>query len=80
MPELAAMLLRKSVGSTSKERPRCSGCRRTPLVGERLHEMDSGRMLCELCRADVPEHDLHTVRSELVRPSEKSLLIVPRAA
>ena len=80
MPDLAAILLRKSVGSMRHDRPRCSGCRRTPLVGERLHEMDTGRVLCELCRSDVPEHDKHTVRSELVRASERGLVVAPRAA
>ena len=31
--------------------PRCADCRRTPLAGERMHELDAGRVLCELCFA-----------------------------
>lgn len=59
---------------------RCSGCRRTPLAGERLHEMETGRILCELCVAALPEHERHAVRSERVGAGERRLSVVPRAA
>ena len=80
MPELAAMFLRKSLGSVAGPRGRCSACQRTPLAGERLHEMDSGRLLCELCLAELPEADRRAVRSERVRASERRLPVEPRAA
>jgi hypothetical protein len=28
----------------------CSHCHRTPLIGERIYEYDSGAIACELCR------------------------------
>ena len=80
MPDLSAMLLRKSVGSLESARARCNSCDRTPLVGERLHEMDTGRTLCELCRSALPHADREAVRTELVHASERRLRVVPRAA
>ena len=80
MPDLAAILLRKSVGSLDSNRTTCSTCRRTPLVGERLHEMESGRMLCELCVAALPEKSRKSVRSERVHAGERQLAVAPRAA
>lgn len=80
MPDLANMLLRRSVGSVESASPRCAGCRRTPLVGEQLHELDSGRRLCQLCLSALPEQDRHAVRSERVRASEKQLAVAPHAA
>ncbi len=80
MPDLAAILLRRSARSLDSGRKRCAGCRRTPLVGERLHEMDTGRTLCELCVSALPEEDRRAVRSELVHALDKQLSVVPRAA
>ncbi len=80
MPELDSMLLRKSIGSLTSAGAPCAGCRRTPLTGERLHELDTGRMLCDLCLAAVPEDDRRTVRSQRVRASERQLPIAPKAA
>jgi hypothetical protein len=80
MPDLASMLLRRSVRSVSGTRDKCFTCRRTPLVGERLHEMDSGRILCDLCLAALPEDERRAVRSERVRAGEKQLAVVPKAA
>ncbi len=76
MPDLAGILLRKSVGSLDSGRARCSECHRTPLIGERLHETDGGRRFCELCVAHVPERD----RSERVHASDRHLTVAPRAA
>jgi hypothetical protein len=78
--DLASALLRKSVGSMVSDRSRCSGCERTPLAGELLHELDSGSVLCELCLAGLPEAERRTVRSERIRPSERRLAVVPKAA
>jgi hypothetical protein len=74
------MLLRRSLGSLEGGPARCATCRRTPLVGERLHEMDSGRVLCELCLSELPEGDRHAVRSERVHAGERQLAVAPRAA
>ena len=59
---------------------RCTTCERTPLPCERLHEMDTGRVLCDLCLAALPEEDRRAVRSERVHASEVPLAVVPRAA
>ena len=80
MPDLAGMLLRRSLGSVKPKPGRCTKCQRTPLPGERLHEMDTGRTLCDLCLTALPEGDRHAVRSERVHASEVPLAVVPRAA
>lgn len=80
MPDLAALLLRRSVGSLRSDSARCSGCRRTPLAGEHLHEMDTGRVLCELCFVRLPETDRNAVRVERVHASEHPIAVAPRAA
>ena len=80
MPDLAGILLRRSVGSLDSGRSHCSSCERTPLVGEQLHEMDTGRLLCDLCVSELPEDDRRAVRSERVHASERALAVAPRAA
>jgi hypothetical protein len=80
MPDLGALLLRRSLGSLSPARDACGKCRRTPLAGERLHQLDSGRLLCELCFAELPEESRLAVRSERVHAGERRLAVVPRAA
>jgi hypothetical protein len=80
MPDIASILLRKSVGALSSGRAHCSSCRRTPLVGERLHETDGGRQLCDLCVLDMPENDRHFVRVERIHASERHLAVEPRVA
>ena len=80
MPDLAGILLRRSVGSLASGQSRCSACHRTPLVGEQLHEMDTGRLLCDLCVSELPEDDRRAVRSERVHASERQLPVAPRAA
>jgi hypothetical protein len=80
MPDLAAMLVRSSIGTLAHADASCADCRRTPLAGERLHELDSGRTLCDLCFASLPEERRLAVRSERVHASERRLSVVPRAA
>jgi hypothetical protein len=80
MPDLAALLMRRSIGALDSTRDRCGGCRRVPLAGERLHELDSGRQLCELCFGALPEDRRKAVRSERVHASERRLAVVPKAA
>jgi hypothetical protein len=80
MPDLAAMLMRKSLRAIEHAGERCGGCRRTPLAGERLHQLDSGRLVCELCFAALPEKRRHSVRSERVHVAERRLAVVRKAA
>jgi hypothetical protein len=80
MPDLDAMLLRSSLGALQGTGARCDRCERTPLPGERLHELDSGRLLCELCFLDLPEDHRIAVRVERVRVGERQLAVVPKAA
>ena len=80
MPELASMLVRSSIGSLAPRTTSCAECRRTPLAGERMHELDGGRMLCDLCFASLPEEHRLAVRTVRVHASERRLAVVPRAA
>jgi hypothetical protein len=78
MPELAAMLLRRSVGALAGSRSHCATCQRTPLPGEGLHELDSGRVLCDLCFAELPDERRVAVRWERVHASDRHLAAVPK--
>ena len=80
MPDLTGLFLRRTPEPAADGRPRCSDCRRWPLVGERFHEMASGRTLCELCVADLPEDRRDPVRTELVHAGERHVAVAPRAA
>lgn len=74
------MLLRKSVGTMVRDRSSCAECRRTPLTGELLHQIESGEVLCALCLARLPESLRSPVHSERVHASDRHLPVVPRAA
>lgn len=74
------MLLRRSLGAVTAPPERCSKCERTPLAGERLHEMDTGRVLCDLCLVALPEDDRRAIRSERVHAGEVRLAVARRAA
>jgi hypothetical protein len=80
MPDLAAMLVRSSIGTLAPKDLSCGECRRTPLAGERLHELESGSTLCDLCFARLPEERRVAVRTKRVHASERRLAVVPRAA
>jgi hypothetical protein len=80
MPDLAAMLVRSSIGTLAPADASCAGCRRTPLAGEQMHEVKSGRTLCDLCFAKLPEDRRLAVRTERVHTSARRLSVVPRAA
>jgi hypothetical protein len=80
MPDIAGILVRKSVGALSSGRSHCSSCRRTPLVGERLHETDGGRQLCELCLVNAPAGDHHVISVRRIHASERQLPVGPRIA
>ena len=78
--DLAAMILRTSLGALGHHRSACSECRRTPLAGELLHVFESGDTLCSLCLAGLPEQERLPLRSERVHAGERRLAVVPRAA
>jgi hypothetical protein len=80
MPDLGAMLMRRCLGSLTPSSEGCAECRRIPLAGERIHELDSGRVLCELCFGALPEDRRLAVRSERVHAGERKLSVVPKAA
>ncbi|MET0615355.1 MAG: hypothetical protein ABW142_07890 [Thermoleophilaceae bacterium] len=80
MPDLASIMVRSSIGALPPSAASCEDCRRTPLAGERVHELDGGRTLCDLCFAGLPEERRVAVRTERVHVSERRLAVVPRAA
>ena len=57
---LETALLRRSIDNAAARRDSCRHCRRTPLVGERVHFYDAAErseLVCDLCRpqrADTP--------------------------
>jgi hypothetical protein len=67
MPELELAMLRRGVEGIASECERCDRCQRTPLVGERVYALASGRLLCELCRAVGREQP---VSSRLIHGTE----------
>jgi hypothetical protein len=73
--EIASILLRNSIGALDSDPASCSRCRRAPLIGELMHELESGREVCSLCLADA--EPLSTRR---VRATDKPLAVVPKAA
>ena len=79
MPDLAGMLMRSSIGALASS-DQCHDCRRTPLAGERVHELGTGQQLCELCFAALPDESRQAVRSQRVGASERRLSVVPKAA
>jgi hypothetical protein len=80
MPDLASILVRNSIVSLPPSAAECGGCRRTPLAGERMHELEGGRTLCDLCFAGLPEERRVAVRTERVHASDRRLAVVPSAA
>jgi hypothetical protein len=80
MPDMNALLLRTSLGALEPAGLSCEGCRRTPLAGEQLLELESGSTLCELCFGALPEERRTAVRSERVHTSARRLAVVPKAA
>jgi hypothetical protein len=66
-PELQVALVRRAVDRRDADRERCRGCRRTPLIGERVYLDEGGGLYCELCRVLEPELLL---RSQVVHGPE----------
>lgn len=49
-PELELALLRRSLPGLADDCERCTRCRRSMLIGERVYEFSDGHTVCELCR------------------------------
>ena len=58
----------------------CSGCRRVPLAGELLHELESHRHVCQLCLSRLPESKRETISTQRMHVSDRPLLVARRAA
>jgi hypothetical protein len=80
MPDMNALLLRTSLGSLPPTGHSCAACERTPLPGERLLELDTGSLLCELCFGELPDERRTAVRTERVHTGARRLAVAPRAA
>ena len=79
-PEIESILLRHSVGAMETARARCTGCRRTPLTGERLHRLRSDEVVCDLCLASLPEEARSPLSSERMPAGERPLPVARHAA
>lgn len=77
--DLASILRLKARGRAA-DPSRCSSCHRAPLAGELLHELESHRMVCQLCLVNMPEAKRATVGSQRVHVAERPLSIISRAA
>jgi hypothetical protein len=77
--EIASIILRRSVTTFTHGGASCSRCRRTPLVGEQVHVLESERIVCQLCVAHLRARDGEPVRSERVHAG-RPLSVGPLAA
>ena len=77
--DLAAVLLRKSVGSMRGDRVQCCECRRTPLGGELVHVSADRRVLCALCVAALSDDERAPLRSERVPAGERRVALLKTA-
>ena len=50
MAQLELALMRRGIDERAPGLEKCSRCRRSPLIGERVYLYDRERVLCELCR------------------------------
>jgi hypothetical protein len=82
--DLHETLLRNSVASVQAGRDGCSKCRRIPLSGELMHDLEDGRHLCSLCLKAVPQSQREALRSERVHVLPRRLAVerlpAPRVA
>jgi hypothetical protein len=78
--ELARRILRKSIGSMRDECVQCSSCRRTPVPGEFIHRLASGRIVCSLCLAKVSAAKREGAHAERVHAGERHISVARRAA
>ena len=75
-----ASFLRRRARSAASDPARCASCNRVPLPGELMHELESHRLVCQLCLADLPEPHRVTISCERVHATDKPLSVVARAA
>jgi hypothetical protein len=75
-----ASFLRRKARSRPDAPVRCSSCNRAPLAGELMHELESHKVVCQLCLADLPEPNRVTISCERVHVSERPLTVIARAA
>jgi hypothetical protein len=80
MPRDLASFLRLKARRHDHDATRCSDCNRVPLAGELMHELESRRVVCQLCLGRLPESKRATIASQRVHASERPLAIVARAA
>jgi hypothetical protein len=78
--DLHETLLRNSVARVARDRAVCTGCERTPLTGELMHDTGDGRHLCSLCVKSVPESQREALRTERVHVGALRLAVAPVAA
>ena len=75
-----ASILRRKARTRQQDRAHCSGCNRVPLAGEMIHELESRRLVCQLCLDRLPESKRATIGTERVHVAERPLAIISRAA
>ncbi len=80
MPKDLASILRLRARTRQDDRRCCSGCNRSPLPGELVHELESHRVVCQLCLGRLPESKRATIATERVHVAERPLAIVSPAA
>lgn len=80
MPRDLASILRRKARRRAPDGARCSSCNRVPLAGELMHELESRRMVCQLCLVELPESKRATIASQRVHVGERPLAVVARAA
>jgi len=78
--DLHETLLRNSVAAVGADRADCSKCRRIPLSGELMHDLEDGRHLCSLCLKSVPASQREASRTERVHVLPRPLAVVRRVA
>ena len=76
--DVAAVIFEESLRALTTER--CERCRRTPLIGEVVHLLESGWQVCALCVGRTHAKHGEPVSSKRVRATEQPLAIVARAA
>lgn len=77
---LESRLLKKGLGAMLSGREVCGGCRRTPLPGELVYELETGRTVCALCRSGLPASRRDGARPHRVHAGERPLTVSPHAA
>jgi hypothetical protein len=71
-------MLRKSIGSMADDRATCERCARTPLVGEHMYRLESGRFVCDLCLKELPRADREPLSTERMPAGERTLRVAPK--